>query len=237
MAKNSTGFQFKQFFIAHDRCAMKVNTDGILLGALADISQAHNILDLGTGSGLIAIMLAQRTACNAEIIAVELDKNAFHQAKINVINSPWTEQITIKQADIFQLDFAIKFDLIVSNPPYFEQSLNSHNDQRNLARHAVQSTFSWLTQATNWITQKGKICFILPLDTAEKLIEQGKSLGLYCIEKYLIYTKIGKSPRRAIITFSLTKSPYTVKTIIIYQEDNQYTSQFKTLTKDFYLNF
>ncbi|QLB20529.1 tRNA (adenosine(37)-N6)-methyltransferase TrmM [Vespertiliibacter pulmonis] len=237
MAKNSIGFQFKQFFIAHDCCAMKVNTDGILLGALANISQAQNILDLGTGSGLIAIMLAQRTACNANIIAVELDEDAFQQAKRNAINSPFGKQITIQQADIFQLNFAIKFDLIVSNPPYFEQSLNSNNPQRNLARQAIQSNFAWLKQAANWITTKGKICFILPLDIAEKLIEQAQSLGLYCIEKWLVYTKISKLPKRAIITFSPTKLSYIEKTVTIYQENNQYTSEFKRLTQDFYLNF
>lgn len=240
MAKQSDGFQFKQFFIAHNQCAMKVNTDGILLGAMADITHAHRILDLGTGSGLIAIMLAQRTACDTEIIGVELDENAFTQAQLNAKNSPWATRISIQQADILQLNFAHKFDLIVSNPPYFEHSPASRNAQRDLARTATQSHFTWLVQAKQWLTETGKICVILPLDAAEKLIRQATSVELYCLEKWLIYTKAGKTPKRAVVSFSPTvqnSNHISPKSLEIYQQNNEYTAEFKALTQDFYLNF
>lgn len=241
MVTNSLGFQFKQFFIAHDQCAMKVNTDSILLGAIADINKASHILDLGTGSGLIAIMLAQRTACHTQITGVELDDQAFQQAKLNVQNSPWKDRITLLQADILALKFASLFDLIVSNPPYFEHSLASRNAQRDLARNAFQSHLAWLKKAKEWLTLLGKICFILPLDMAEKLIKESESIELYCAEKWLIYTKSGKAPKRAIITFchkTTDATQYCVeKHLNIYQLDNQYSTEFKTLTKEFYLNF
>lgn len=237
MAKLSDGFQFKQFFIAHSQCAMKVNTDGILLGALADVKNCTHILDLGTGSGLIAIMLAQRTACTTQITGVELDALAAEQAQMNARNSPWGERVTLQQADILTLKFAKKFDLIVSNPPYFEHSLASRDPQRDLARTNKQSHFAWLNKAKSWLTPEGKICFILPLETAEKLIEKGKTIGLYCNEKWLIYTKIGKQPKRAIVTFSQKQQHCEIKTLTIYQQDNQYTADFKAYTKDFYLNF
>lgn len=246
-AKQSAGFQFKQFFIAHDHCAMKVNTDGILLGAIADVSHAQRILDLGTGSGLIAIMLAQRTACNTKIIGVELEEKAFTQAQQNAKNSPWTERISILQADISQLNFTQPFDLIVSNPPYFEHSLASRNTQRDLARTATQSHLTWLANAKQWLTVTGKICFILPLESAEKLVKQAKSLELNCIEKWFIHTKAGKAPKRAIVTFSpvapivqqtVPTDDHTVqKSLEIYQANNEYSVEFKTLTQDFYLNF
>ncbi|MDH2997740.1 tRNA (adenine-N(6)-)-methyltransferase [Pasteurellaceae bacterium LFhippo2] len=236
----NTGFQFKQFFIAHDKCAMKVNTDGILLGAIADISDTRQILDLGTGTGLIAIMLAQRTACdpNTTITALELDPDAFQQAVENAQNSAWADRLNIINADVMQADFRQQFDLIVSNPPYFEHSLASRNQQRDLARAVIDSHFSWLQQATKWLRPQGKVCFILPLESADKLIMQvaQSSLNLTCSEYIAIRTKEGKAPKRAIVTFTFSAQSRKEREIVIYQQDNQYTAEFVALTKAFYLN-
>ena len=232
---SSSGFQFKEFFIEHDQCAMKVNTDGILLGAIADVSNAQQILDLGTGSGLIAIMLAQRTACS-QITAIELEPNAYQQAKSNAQASPWAERITVLQGDFLQFNFAKQFDLIVSNPPYFEHSLASRNGQRDLARTASQSHLEWLKKSKDWLTPKGKISFILPFEAANKLIQQAESLSLYCVEKWLICTKDNTPPKRMIATFALMPSACVEKSLNIHQ-NGQYSPEFKALTKDFYLNF
>lgn len=241
MAKNSHGFQFKQFFVAHDQCAMKVNTDGILLGAIADVVHCQRILDLGAGSGLITLMLAQRSASDVEIVGVELDQAAFLQAKQNAANSPWANRIRLLQADVFSDFFAnqglAQFDLIVSNPPYFEHSLASRSHQRDLARAASQSHFVWLKQAQQWLAPQGKISLILPVEAGEKLIEQAFSLELFCIEKWQICTKIGKAPKRLILTFSHKNQPKVEKSLNIYNADNQYSFEFQALTKDFYLNF
>lgn len=230
-----SGFQFKKFFISHDRCAMKVNTDGILLGAMAEIKNAKQILDLGTGTGLIAIMLAQRTEENCDITALELEPNAYQQAVENAQHSTWKRRISIQQGDIFESDFPQKFDLIVSNPPYFYDSLASRTAERDLARSLQKSHFDWLMQAKKWLAQTGKISFILPTQEAEKLLEQSKKSGLFCTKIYQIITKNGQSPKRLILTFQFEHLDCKIKPLVIYNEQNQYTPEFVVLTRDFYL--
>lgn len=229
------GFQFKQFFIAHDKCAMKVNTDGILLGSIADVENARQILDLGTGTGLIAIMLAQRS--QAKITAVEIEPNAYQQAVENVENSANQQRITVLQQDVAQLNLPQKFDLIVANPPYFENSLAARNQERDLARAITGSHFEWLKIAEKHLSQNGKISFILPSDMADKLISQSSELNLRCIEQWQICTKTGKAPKRIIATFSRNFTAYSHKNLDIYDSSNQYSDEFKQLTKAFYLNF
>lgn len=234
----SKGFQFKQFFIQHDKCAMKVNTDGILLGVIAHIQNSKHILDLGTGSGLVAIMLAQRASENCEITGVELEPNAYLQAVENAKNSAWTKRIHIQQGDVMQQTFLQKFDLIVSNPPYFKDSLASKTQERGLARAVTLHThFDWLKQAQHWLSENGRITMILPSESAEKLILQSSQIGLYCIEKWQILTKVGKIAKRMIVSFSSQELECQYKELVIYNENNQYTDEFKQLTQDFYLNF
>lgn len=229
------GFQFKQFFIAHDKCAMKVNTDGILLGSIADVENARQILDLGTGTGLIAIMLAQRS--QAKITAVEIEPNAYQQAVENVENSANHQRIAVLQQDVAQLNLPQKFDLIVANPPYFENSLAARNQERDLARAITGSHLEWLKIAEKHLSQNGKISFILPSDMADKLISQSSELNLRCIEQWQICTKTGKAPKRMIATFSRNLTACSHKNLDIYDSSNQYSDEFKQLTKAFYLNF
>lgn len=229
------GFQFKQFFIAHDQCAMKVNTDGILLGSLADISSARHILDLGTGSGLVAIMLAQRS--QARITAVEIEPNAYQQAVDNCKNSAFSNRLQVQHGDATKLIFPQKFDLIVANPPYFENMLAAPNPSRQLARTVSQSHLAWLEAAKKNLTENGKICFILPFENAQKLIKQSHTIDLHCIEQWHISTQADKPPKRMVVTFSLQKTPCTLHFLTIYNEENHYSEAFKQLTKDFYLNF
>lgn len=233
MAKS--GFQFKQFFIAHDRCAMKVNTDGILLGSIADVRQARHILDIGTGTGLIAIMLAQRSSPTCQITALEIEPNAYQQAVQNAQHSAWSDRITILQSNLFEADFEHQFDLIVSNPPYFSDSLASKTAERDLARGITQSHLAWLNQAKKWLAEKGKISFILPTQEAEKLLEQSQTSGLFCNEIYRIIAKTGQAPKRFILTFGFTSQVRQEKTLIVYNEQNQYTPDFVALTQAFYL--
>ena len=230
-----SGFQFKQFFLAHDKCAMKVNTDGILLGAMAEVKNAKRILDLGTGTGLIAIMLAQRTAEDCQITALELEPNAYQQAVENAQCSTWANRITIQQGDIFEVNFPQKFDLIVSNPPYFRDSLASRTVERDLARSLQTSHYDWLMQAKKWLAETGKISLILPTQEAEILLERSLTSGLFCIEICKIITKMGQEPKRWVITFALQHQQREEKVLIVYDEQNQYTPAFVALTQDFYL--
>ncbi|MDG6881470.1 tRNA1(Val) (adenine(37)-N6)-methyltransferase [Phocoenobacter uteri] len=245
--KKANGFQFKQFVIAQDRCAMKVNTDGILLGCIADVEDCEHILDIGTGTGLITLMLAQRsTKTQAKIIGLEIEPNAYAQSIENVQNCAWHPRIQIEHQDLLKFKPTQKFDLIVSNPPYFEHSLASRSNERDLARSITQehtqSHFQWLQKASELLTEQGKISFILPVDMAQKLMKQAPDCNLYCCETWEITTKQTKAPKRMVVTFAkqnFCKKPQKNDRffITIYDENNQYTEQFKLLTKDFYLAF
>lgn len=230
--KKSPPFQFKQFSIAHDKCAMKVNTDGILLGALAEVENVKRILDLGTGSGLVALMLAQRSSLDCQITALEIEPNAYQQAVENGKNSAWADRLHFVQGDVMQTAFKEKFDLIVSNPPYFQDSLATRNKQRDLARTALQSHLEWLNQAQKWLADEGKITMILPFEAGEKLIAQTE---LYCVKRWEISTKQNQPPKRMVVSFSRQFANLQQKQLSIYTLENSYTEEFKVLTQAFYL--
>ena len=223
----SAGFRFKQFHVNHDRCAMKVGTDGVL-------NSARQILDLGTGSGLIALMLAQRSAEESQIYAVELDPAAAQQAQENVAASPWAEKVHVYQQDVFTFcqQTPVKFDLIVANPPYFESGIACRDTQRNTARYVIQSHVAWLEVAYSCLTPQGKISFVLPFEAAETLL---KSTALSCITRCDVVTKAGKTPQRVLLTFSTQAQQTTYQQLTIYDAQNQYHADFIALTKDFYL--
>lgn len=235
-----SGFRFKQFYIHHHQCAMKVGTDGILLGAWASHTSCQRILDLGTGSGLIAIMLAQRYP-EADIIGVERDPLSAQQATANAQQSPWANRIHMVQQDVETFvqqwqKTQQQFDLIVANPPYFTKGIDCTSEARNLARYQQQSHFNWLQLAETCLHPNGKICFILPFDAANHLKIQAKHTALQCIEQCNIITKQGKAPSRMLLSFSTINLTQTEQTLVIYDENNQYTEAYKKLTKEFYLN-
>lgn len=233
-----SGFSFKQLRIQHDKCAMKVGTDGILLGTWADVSNSKRICDLGTGTGLIALMLAQRTDENTQIIGVEIDPNAVEQAKENIISSKWKNKIHVIQQDI--ADFSQYcgekqqcFDLIVANPPYFLKGVNCATSERNIARYTQQyDHLTWLNLANQCLSEQGKIQFILPVEQAENLI---KSTALYCNQRCEIITKQGKVPHRMLLSFERIEKEKKASQLVIYDQNNQYTHEFVELTRDFYL--
>ena len=233
---SNTGFRFKQFQVNHDRCAMKVGTDGILLGAWADVAQAKQILDLGSGSGLIALMLAQRSCAESRICAVEIDHVAAQQACENVLISPWKNKIQVYHQDIdsFCTQTAQRFDLIVANPPYFEAGIACCDDERNTARYFTQSHLHWLQTAQRCLAPNGKISFVLPFAAGETLL---KTTALYCVARCDVRTKASKAPQRVLLTFAMQPQPFKHSELIIYDAQNQYHAEFIALTQDFYLNF
>lgn len=237
MTTRNNGFTFKQFHVNHQACAMKVGTDGILLGAWANIEGAKNILDLGTGTGLVALMLAQRTLPICKISAVEIDQDAIKQAQENIQASPWYKKIHLYQADI--VEFARQpphlFDCVVANPPYFDPAQDCKTMQRNMARYTLNyDHYDWLNAATQCLTNTGKIHFILPYEAGKHL---QKKTALCCIEECEVVTKMGKAPQRLLLTFSPKTQPIKHSRIIIYDENNQYHSDFVELTQAFYLKF
>ena len=156
-------FKFKRFTVYHDRCAMKVGTDGVLLGAWTDVEGVRSVLDVGTGTGLIALMLSQR--CDAAVQAIDIDEDAVIQARENVKNSPWPEQIEVRQEDVreFAETCGRRFDLIVSNPPYFTEKVMCPEQRRNAARHTEGLAFSELAAAVSaLLAEQGRFSVVLP---------------------------------------------------------------------------
>lgn len=235
-----SGFTFKQFSIAQEKSAMKVGVDGVMLGAWSDIANADNILDIGTGTGLIAIMLAQRNS-TANIDAVEIDKMAYEQAVENVNNCRWKERINVIHDDFqyFAETTQKRYDLIVSNPPYFIASLQSPKIQRTVARHAALLTQDELLCGINKILAgNGKFCAIFPYIEANIFIAKAAAINIFCNKKTNIKPNYDKPVKRILLEFSRTKQNLSETTICIEtNERHNYTAEYKMLTKDFYLKF
>jgi len=229
-------FKFKQFTVWHDKCAMKVGTDGVLLGAWAPIDSASRILDIGTGTGLVALMLAQRAPADVSVTALEIDKNAVVQARENVEHSPWNDRIEVLEGDFNSFQSEDKFDLIVSNPPYFVDSLTCPNGQRSVARHNDSLTYHNLVKGVSrLLANKGVFTIIIPMDVADSVVEVASTYGLNPLKQLSIITKPGVSPKRTLITFGFENRECVTNELVIEYERHQYSEAYVDLTKDFYL--
>lgn len=234
--KSLPPFRFKKFIILHDRCAHKVGTDGVLLGAWIKAHDPKQILDVGTGSGVIALMMAQRFP-KAEITAIELDKDSFDQAKENAANSLFADRVTVLYGDFLNFDFPEKFDLIVSNPPFFKGVYSSGNDRRDQARHEFALPQKHFLQKTaELLSQQSQLAVILPKEEARHFIELARPLNLYPLE----ITKVYGSPRATDKRWLLILSNEFKNSIPgkLYLRDNEgkFSEAYKELTREFYLN-
>lgn len=238
MPRSYQPFRFKQFSIAHNQSIFKVGTDGVLLGAWANIGGAKTIIDIGTGSGLIAIMCAQRNN-NAQIIGVEVDENSANQAKENASVSPWINRIKIANQSIqdFTKSNTIKFDHLISNPPYFIDGTISSNQAKAQTRHTNLLPFNDLVKATKQLLQaSGKASFILPVEEAKIFTYQCTEHQLYLNRLCEVRPLINKKVERWLMEFSFCKTSIEKTELIIqHQGRNNYTDDYKKLTGDFYL--
>jgi tRNA1Val (adenine37-N6)-methyltransferase len=231
-------FQFKQFTVWHDKCAMKVGTDGVLLGAWINPGNATRILDIGAGTGVIALMLAQKT--NAIIDAIDIDKDAVQQAQDNIKRTPWKNRISVIETSFqeFAKTSNYKYDLIVTNPPYFENSLKSNNIPRNIARHNDSLPFEELLQGVSrLLDNNGKFSVILPYVDAQIFIVDAALCHLYCNVKTMVKPSDKKKVSRILLEFSSERKKIIETSISILNSENEYSKEYKNLTKDFYLNF
>lgn len=231
-------FSFKQFTVYHNRCAMKVGIDGVLLGCWAPVDNiTENILDIGTGTGLIALMLAQRS--NATIDAIDLDKDACLQAAENICNSPWAGRIGLQHVRLqdFAMSTKKRYDLIVSNPPYFINSLRAPDLQRHIARHAETLTHEELILAgRELLTETGRMCIILPVNEGLQCIAFAKQNAFYCSMAVKVYPKPGSVAKRLLLEFNKTSSVCTESELVIESDArHHYSPEFSALAKDFYL--
>lgn len=233
----SAKFQFKQFSIAQNLCVMKVGTDGVLLGAWTKTPNGA-VLDIGSGTGLIALMIAQRNA-NSTIDAIDLNKNAFLQTKANIENSPWHNRVTAHHIALQGFMPDKKYQLIVSNPPFFVNSSKSGNEAKNLARHTDELSFNDLLQSViNLLLPDGLFSVVLPFMAATEFMELAKTHQLYLNRLCEVKPNLAKPPKRVLMEFSLLEKKLEATTLTI--ETNQrhiYTPAYQNLTKEFYLEF
>ena len=233
-------FRFKQFEVQQDRCTMKVGTDGVLLGAWADVTGAGNILDIGTGTGVIAMMLAQRADNNARIDAVDIEQNAAEQAAENVARCAWADRIHVHHQDIkkFARLSRTDYDLIVSNPPFFSGGVLSENQDRNSVRHTVKLAHGDLLMAVQKLLAKtGKFCVILPNIEGRRLRELSEQYHLHCTRTTEVYPKADKSVERLLLQFEReARAERTDRLVIQHDARNDWTEQYIELTGDYYLN-
>lgn len=232
-------FSFKQFSIQQDRCAMKIGTDGVLLGAWTPIeNNPFSILDIGAGTGVIALMLAQRS--NAEQIdALEIDEEAYEQSVDNFENSPWSDRLFCFHAglDEFVEEPEDEYDLIVSNPPFYTDDYKSENEQRDLARFADAMPFEDLIEATALLlSENGVFSVIIPFKEEESFLALAVAYELYPLK----ITRVKGTPtteiKRSLLAFSRNENTIiTPGELIIETSRHQYTTEYIELTKDFYL--
>lgn len=234
----SKPFQFKKFSIAQDRCTHKVGTDGVLLGAWVHLCETdRSILDIGTGSGLIAIMLAQRASPEAHIDAVELEAQDVYQARENVRRSPWPEKVHIHHTPLQQFFPGKQYDLVVSNPPYFVRSLLPPDEKRTRARHAHALSFSELIEnTTRLLAPGGRLGVILPYAEGREFVVIALHFGLFILRQAVFRSRAHKSPERLLMEFSREKQDAgQLCEILLYEAGDQWSAGYKSLTGDFYL--
>lgn len=215
---------------------MKVGTDAVLVGAWAEFYKPKRILDIGTGTGIIAIMMAQKFP-QAYIDAIDIDTNAYLQAIENVNNSNWKEQISVKLISLQDYNCADKYDLIVSNPPYFINSFKAPEESRTLARHTDELPFEILIKCVeNLLAPKGNFYLILPSKEAEIFNNLAIQNNLFLTKRMKVRTKRDKEEiKRCLLRYELEKNPYSESELIIEDElPMSYTTEYKELTKDFY---
>ncbi|MDR1584143.1 MAG: tRNA (adenine(22)-N(1))-methyltransferase TrmK [Prevotellaceae bacterium] len=229
-------FKFKQFTVKQDKTAMKVGVDSVLLGSWIKVNGLEkNVLDIGTGAGLLALMMAQKNP-TARITACEIDEPACQQARENISSSAWSERIAVVNTDIRTFTQNSKnFDLIICNPPYFEKSLKSQDSKRNFARHNDNLSFPDLMDCVHRLLRNdGRFALIIPENKTNVIIKLAGDKKLFPIKRLNIKSVETKPVNRVILEFSYVSTPPEEFSLTV-RTGNSYSDNYKILTKDFYL--
>lgn len=236
MYSNESVFRFKQFIVKHDKCAFKIGTDGVLIGAWTEVEDANSVLDIGTGTGLIALMIAQKS--NIFIDALDIDMNSYEQAKENFESSRWSYRL--KCIEMAFQDYSKHtnktYDLIVSNPPYFINSPKSNVDARSTARHMDESLSpeDLASGVYALLNENGRFNVILPLREGNLFTAVAEKSGLFCKRLVRVYTKPDKAEKRLLMTFVKTRADVETDKLYIQNALGEYSKEFIALTSPFY---
>lgn len=240
-----TGFRCKQFYVAHDQCGMKVNTDSIVLGAWANLKGVKSVLDIGTGSGILALMAAQRLSeanTHSQVVGVDIEAGAAAQAQANFKASNWASQLQAEQADISQWQSAQRFDFMISNPPYFCSGQSLACDKRQMARlEDSLSLTELLRQAQRFAHETSRFALIIPDSRVDEVVQAAPAFSWYLERSLAVTGKEGKAVHRMVLEFRAQPLSAVEKTrqesLCIRDLNNDYTEAFKVLTRPYYLAF
>ena len=228
-------FNFKQFAVKHEKSTMKVGTDAVLLGAWVKTIGTQRVLDIGTGCGIITLMLAQRNE-QANVIGIDIDLASVEEATENAKNSPWYARIAFENTSLQSYHPTALFDLIVSNPPFFQSGTTSPVASRKSARHTVELSFTaLLNNAQRLLTSYGNFSVILPESAQNKFVAEANKFDLYLNKITYFKPLTTKKPERVLMNFCRNKTVLEKSTLIHYQENGDWTEEYIGLTKDFYL--
>lgn len=230
-------FYFKQFSVKDDRSTMKVGTDAVILGIAADVRNAQNILEIGTGCGIIALVLAQRSG--AKIDAIDVDVESITQANENVHASPWKDRINIHLCALQDYKPGKKYDLIISNPPFFSGTFKSHHSKRNISRHNDMLSFDGLIlNSGNLLEDGGSLWVILPVKESLEFIDIAEKQGFFVHYMLKYIPKAGKEPNRVILELK-TAEPDEIRleSLTHWESDGSWAEEYKRFTGDFYIDF
>lgn len=228
-------FRFKQFAVKNDLTAMKVGTDGVLLGAWCPVEGKHRVLDAGTGCGVIALMIAQRNS-QAVIDAIDIDHDAVVEASFNFGNSPWSGRLIPIEGDYNELEKEKRYDLIISNPPFFSNGVLPTGDARTAARHTGLLSYSQLIHgAAGLLQEEGSLAFISPTDAEGDILEAAAFASMPVRRLTRVVPVEGAAPKRTLWLLSRSDIPYCEDTVTIAHTDGSFTSEYIALTGAFYL--
>ena len=226
-------FRFKEFSIQQDVNTHKVGTDAMLLGAYIDASKQSLGLDIGAGTGVLSLMLAQKNP-SIQITCIEIDEKSSDECSANIMESAWSNRIQLINHDFIEHQFTHKFDLIFTNPPYYLTD-NSSNESNERTKHITpESLLSWLNKISELLTTKGEFWMIWPSETSQKIIEMAHDSDLHVAKKIAIYSKINKLSRNILCFSREKKEGYDDEQLIIRNHDNSYSDTYRSLTSDFH---
>jgi tRNA1Val (adenine37-N6)-methyltransferase len=223
-------FQFKQFSLSHEFSSMKVGTDAVLLGAFIQTEKQEKILEVGTGCGVVALMLAQK---GNRVLAIDIHAPSVEEAQQNFSNSVFAPLLIADEIDFFKLQAPVKFDRIVSNPPFFQNSLQAPDEARNAARHAVNDWVKRFWERSHKLT--GRVSVIIPVEVFDEWKRESELSNFFLVKKCEVFSRSDKPAIRFILEFYRIELPLEETALVLMNEDGTRTSEYSCFAKEFYL--